>query len=115
MQSEAVELLPVVTIRHRVTDQEMVVNLHAYLAGWAGRYANWSLSGRHPLVEPPETGTEVRIAAGEAAGDAATADAAAPPPPDRPPPTPVPPAAEAPAPRRRRGRKRKPRTTGGSR
>ncbi len=111
MQSEAVELLPVVTIRHRVTDQEMVVNLHAYLAGWAGRYANWSLSGRHPLVEPPETGTEVRIAA----GDAAPADAAAPPPPDRPPPTPVPPAAEVPAPRRRRGRKRKPRTTGGSR
>lgn len=111
MQSEAVELLPVVVIRHRTTDQEMVVNLHAYLAGWAGRYANWSLSGRHPLVEPPETGTEVRIAAGDGA--------AAPPPPEhppeRPPPPPLPPAAEAPAPRRRRGRKRKPRTTGGSR
>lgn len=61
MQHETAERLPVVTIRHRITDQEMVVNLEAYLAGRDDRYADWALASRHPAVEPPSTRTEARL------------------------------------------------------
>lgn len=63
MQQDPVEHLPVVTIRHRTTEQEMVVNLSTYLAGRDHRYADWSLSSRHPSVEPAETTVEARVGA----------------------------------------------------
>lgn len=60
MQHETAEHLAVVTIRHRTTEQEMVVNLSNYLAGRDARYADWSLASRHPEVEPAETTIEAR-------------------------------------------------------
>jgi hypothetical protein len=63
MQQDAVEHLPVVRIRHRTTEQEMVVNLSTYLAGRDARYADWSLSSRHASVEPVETSVEARAGA----------------------------------------------------
>ena len=61
MQNDIAEQLPVVTVRHRTTEQEMVVNLSAYLSGRDSRYADWSLAGRHPMVDPPVTATEARV------------------------------------------------------
>lgn len=63
MQQDTTEHLPVVTIRHRTTEQEMVVNLSSYLTGRDVRYADWSLASRHPEMEPAETTIETRAGA----------------------------------------------------
>ena len=46
-------------LRHRHTEQMVIVPLAQYLDARAGRYRNWCVAGQPPLLRPPVTISEM--------------------------------------------------------
>lgn len=50
-------------LRHRHTDQLMMVPVGRYLDGCRRRYRNWRLAGQPALIRPPATISEIMLPA----------------------------------------------------